>query len=220
MNMRNSFATVAVAAAIAVGLPAINWAQDESGKPSGKTYESRDAQLAEKLAREAEQQAAVAEKAAFEAKREVEFKFKHFIPGVHVFLAPDDRIREAAASVRDAKDEAARAAAMAQLHSQLDQYFEQDMQSRNKEMQDIEARLQRLRAQLDRRHQKKSEIIDLQAKVAINEAEGLGFYGQSKEKEMFDVRVPVGFPVVETTSTDELIEATPAPSTEPSSVPR
>jgi len=201
MNMRSMLVSAAIASTITVGLPAINWAQFNSGK----TYEPTEAQLAEKMARDAAKQAAVAERAAFDAKKEVEFKFKHLFPGGPGFSPPGDKIREAAAQVRDAKDEAARAAAMTQLNSQLDQYFEEDMKARNKELEGIESRLEKLRAQLDRRRQKKSEIIDLQAKVAINEAEGLGFYGQPKADMTFNVlAAPV--PV---TSSDDLVQPPP-----------
>ena len=38
--------------------------------------------------------------------------------------------------------------------------------------------MQKLRAQLDRRREKKQEIIELQLKLAVNEADGLGFFGE------------------------------------------
>ena len=101
----------------------------------------------------------------------------------------DAQIRQAAAQVRDAKDDAARAAATADLTKLMDQYFEADIRVREQELADIQARLEKLRAQLDRRRQKKSEIIDLQVKVATNEADGLGFYSQPKEDGTFNFRV-------------------------------
>jgi hypothetical protein len=56
----------------------------------------------------------------------------------------------------------------------------------------IAARLQKLQAQLDRRREKKQEIIDLQVKLAVNEAEGLGFFSQSSGRGMnVDVHMPV-----------------------------
>ena len=50
------------------------------------------------------------------------------------------------------------------------------MSEREKELAKIEERLTNLRELLERRRTKKQEILDLQAKVALNEAEGLGFY--------------------------------------------
>jgi hypothetical protein len=64
------------------------------------------------------------------------------------------------------------------------------MAVRKKELADIESRLEKLRAQLERRRAKKDEIVDLQVKVAINEAEGLGFTSAPRNNFNFDVRVP------------------------------
>ena len=50
------------------------------------------------------------------------------------------------------------------------------MVQREQELKQIEERLTKLRELLDRRRTKKQEIIDLQTKVALNEADGLGFY--------------------------------------------
>ncbi len=56
-------------------------------------------------------------------------------------------------------------------------------------MADIEARLDKLRSQLDRRREKKQDIVDLQVKVAINAAEGLGFPGQPNDGGAFNFRI-------------------------------
>jgi hypothetical protein len=102
------------------------------------------------------------------------------------------QIAESAAEIRDAKDEAARAAATKELTNLLDQCFELDMQGRAKELENIAARLQQLQQQLDRRRAKKQEIIDLQVKVAVNEADGLGFFGQHPVGNFnFDIATPV-----------------------------
>jgi len=103
----------------------------------------------------------------------------------------DAQIRQTSAQVRDAKDDATRAAATAELAKLMDQYFEADVRVREQELADIAARLGKLQAQLDRRREKKSEIIELQVKLAINEADGLGFYSQPKDDGMFNFRVPV-----------------------------
>ena len=54
------------------------------------------------------------------------------------------------------------------------------MDVRRQELADIEARLAKLRTQLDRRREKKDDIVDLQYQVAINEAEGLGFTSRAE----------------------------------------
>ena len=55
------------------------------------------------------------------------------------------------------------------------------MVRREHELTQIEERLTKLRELLERRRKKKQEIIELQTKVALNEAEGLGFYEQYDE---------------------------------------
>jgi hypothetical protein len=106
------------------------------------------------------------------------------------------RIRDAAARVNDATDDADRQAAATELTSLLDKYFEEDMQSRAKELEDIQKRLANLQAQLDHRRAKKQEIIDLQTKVALNEADGLGFYSERKGQLFnFSMPAPIVSPV-------------------------
>jgi hypothetical protein len=99
------------------------------------------------------------------------------------------RIHEAASKVRDAGDATSREKATKELTKLLDEYFEQDMKNRTQELTDIQKRLQNLQTQLDRRRAKKQEIIDLQAKVVLNEADGLGFYGERKDQ-FFNFRTP------------------------------
>jgi hypothetical protein len=85
-------------------------------------------------------------------------------------------IRQAAEAVRDAEGPQAKADAQVRLMEYLAKYFDDDFKRREKELTEIEQRLAKLRELLDRRRNSKQEIIELQAKVALNEAEGLGFY--------------------------------------------
>jgi hypothetical protein len=85
-------------------------------------------------------------------------------------------IRQAAEKVRDAQGGEAQASAQNKLADLLDQYFDEDMARRESELTKIEERLAKLRDLHNRRRAKKQEILDLQMKVALNEAEGLGFY--------------------------------------------
>ncbi|MFO1092581.1 MAG: hypothetical protein U0992_04600 [Planctomycetaceae bacterium] len=57
------------------------------------------------------------------------------------------------------------------------------MQLREQEIRDIEERVKKLQAQLERRRAAKAELLDLQLKVLVNEAEGLGFYGRGGSME-------------------------------------
>ena len=99
------------------------------------------------------------------------------------------KIRAAASAVRNADNDEDRKKATEELASALDEYFEQDMKARTKEVKEIQARVEKLEAQLDRRREKKAEIIDLQLKVVLNEADGLGFYSEPKDT-MFNFQVP------------------------------
>jgi hypothetical protein len=89
---------------------------------------------------------------------------------------PTAAIRAAAQAFRDASSNEAKAAAQAKLAELLGKYFDEDMVRREAEVTKIEQRLTKLRELLDRRRTKKQEIVELQTKVVLNEADGLGFY--------------------------------------------
>lgn len=86
-------------------------------------------------------------------------------------------IQHAATAVNEAEGDEAKEAAQRQLNALLERYFDDDMKRREEELVRIEERLSKLKALLDLRREKKQEIIDLQTKVALNAAAGLGFYG-------------------------------------------
>jgi hypothetical protein len=88
-------------------------------------------------------------------------------------------LQEAAAAVHHAKDDEARSAASERLQQLLHRTFDADMQRREQELARIEQRLQTLREQHARRQEKKDEIIELQTRVLLNEAEGLGFHSSA-----------------------------------------
>ena len=85
-------------------------------------------------------------------------------------------IRAAAVEYREAEGDDAKAAAQTKLAGLLNKYFDEDMVRREAEVTKIEQRLAKLRELLDRRRTKKQEILELQTKVVLNEADGLGFY--------------------------------------------
>jgi hypothetical protein len=131
-----------------------------------------DAERQEKMAKA---RAKMAEAHAKMAAKAADFNLQQIFVGGH-HQGADADIRAAAEKVHAAEDEATKAEATEKLTGLLDKYFEDDMQARNKELEKIAARLTKLREQLDRRRTKKQEIIGLQVKVVLNEAEGLGFY--------------------------------------------
>jgi hypothetical protein len=87
---------------------------------------------------------------------------------------------EAAAELRDSKSVKEKSEAEVRLRELLNKYFEDDMKRRQEELKDMEARLRKLHEQLQRREQKMEEIVDLQMKVLVNQADGLGFFNDSE----------------------------------------
>jgi len=109
-----------------------------------------------------------------------------------------EQIRRATESLRNAEADEQKANATVYLTDLLKEYFDDDLSRREKEVAQIEERVKNLRAQLDRRRQKKQEIIDLQIKVAVNEADGLGFFGRPNgpmpgAQDLLDLAVPGPF---------------------------
>lgn len=193
-------------AGFAAALPMISWAQEEQERAIEQAR--LDEKMAQRQVVEAQKMAAQAAKAAVKVKME-EIRIRQQNPfagwagppgamwvagqkGIQRHLT---QIQEAAERYRDAKDEAVKEKALQRLHDLASKYFEEDMEVRKKELAEIEARLDKLRSQLDRRRAKKDEIVDLQVKVAINEAEGLGFTSAPRESIKFDVRVAAPAPV-------------------------
>jgi hypothetical protein len=86
-------------------------------------------------------------------------------------------IREAANALDEAEGADARDAAKDKLAGLLDEYFEADMERREQELAQVEERVKKLRSTLERRREKKRDIIDLQMEVLLNEVDGLGFFG-------------------------------------------
>jgi hypothetical protein len=91
-------------------------------------------------------------------------------------------MRTAAAKLRDAEGDEAKSKAEEQLRELLNKYFEDDMKRRQAELKEMESRLRKLHEQLERRAEKMDEIIDLQVKVLVNQADGLGFFSESDPK--------------------------------------
>jgi hypothetical protein len=89
-------------------------------------------------------------------------------------------VRKAAEAVRDAKGDDAKSVAQKKLTDLLNKSYDENMAQRERELKQIEERFTKLRELLSRRRSKKREIIDLQIKVALNDADGLGFYDSER----------------------------------------
>lgn len=202
MNTRKAAAAIAVAILAAAVFPALNRAQEFEAVSDDDVSREVEARLhqEEKIIRRAEvqaqMQAAQAEKVmiqAAKAAKDANRNFNIFFKAGEISMPLAAKINEAAHAVRDAKDDEARKKATEKLASALDDYFEENMKARGKELDDIRARLAKLEAQLERRRSKKDEIIDLQMKVALNEADGLGFYSGPQDKQ-FNFPLPPPMP--------------------------
>lgn len=103
-------------------------------------------------------------------------------PTLYAHLPQGDHpsLQQLAAAVRGAKDDAARAAATEKMQKTLNETFDADMKRREQELTKLEERLKALRQQMTRRQAKKGEIIELQSRVLLNEADGLGFYSSDE----------------------------------------
>ncbi|HEY4234371.1 MAG TPA: hypothetical protein VGM76_13145 [Lacipirellulaceae bacterium] len=136
-----------------------------------------------------------AAKAAAGKAREIQLQISTPI-ATNVFGNPiASKIRSAAEELRDAANDESRDKANTKLRDLLDQYFEEDMVQRQQELEGIEARLQKLHSQLEHRRAKKQDIIDLELKMSVNEADGLGFYSQPTGGSFFNP-IPAGvFPL-------------------------
>jgi murein L,D-transpeptidase YcbB/YkuD len=191
MTMRN---VAALAAVIVGGLACSNLccAQDPDplalpGKDRVIVHEMKLAVEAQKM--DAKEASKAAARAATLAKTE-EIRVRKFFPAAFGESRHLTKLQEVAERYSNSKDEDEKKVRLEQLHDLAAHYFEEDMAVRKKELADIESRLEKLRAQLERRRAKKDEIVDLQVKVAINEAEGLGFTSAPRDHFKFNMRVP------------------------------
>lgn len=102
-------------------------------------------------------------------------------------------IRMTAEVLSEAEDDDAKADTDKKLSELLDDYFEEDMERREQELADVEARVHKLRELMERRRAKKDDIIELQKEVLVNEAEGLGFFNEGMPG---GPHVPPGHPFI------------------------
>jgi hypothetical protein len=132
-----------------------------------------------------------------------------------------NRIREAAKALVDAEDDDAREDAERNLNEQLIEYFEEDMKRREEELANVERRVKELRELLERRREKKDDIIRLQVEVLQNEANGLGFFsaegpGGAQQLNAFfwpqgpGAGLPQGHPPVQAIPTSPYVPGAPA----------
>ncbi|MEZ6068824.1 MAG: hypothetical protein R3C10_00860 [Pirellulales bacterium] len=90
--------------------------------------------------------------------------------------SPTADIELATAKLRAAETPDDRETATAELKTSLEAYVDEDIRAREQELANIEHQLQQLREKLNTRKAKRDEIVDLQLRLLVNDADGLGFF--------------------------------------------
>jgi hypothetical protein len=97
------------------------------------------------------------------------------MPGQAMVGSNQERIDAAVKKLREGQSDQEKQAARQSLRTILEGIFDDDMEAREKQAQEIEDRLAKLRQQYRTRERAKDEIIELQLQVLENDAAGLGF---------------------------------------------
>jgi hypothetical protein len=84
---------------------------------------------------------------------------------------------QALSKLKAGKNDAEKESAKKDLSQALDKLFQRDLEQREHQVTEIEARVKKLRDQIEKRKAAKAEILSLHLKTIINESEGLGFPG-------------------------------------------
>jgi hypothetical protein len=90
---------------------------------------------------------------------------------------PEFELQEAVDKLKSAKNDAEKTTATKKISQLLEKSFQHDMERRETQISEIEARVKKLREQIEKRKKAKDEIISLHLKTIVNEADGLGFPG-------------------------------------------
>jgi hypothetical protein len=98
-------------------------------------------------------------------------------------------LEQAVDSLKSAKNDADKTNATSEISKLLEKRFKRDLERREKQIAEIEARVKKLQEQIEKRKKAKDDIISLQVKTIVNEAEGLGFPGTFNQ----DSDLPAGF---------------------------
>ncbi|HXY36278.1 MAG TPA: hypothetical protein VEI07_18725 [Planctomycetaceae bacterium] len=123
-----------------------------------------------------------------------------------------EALHQAVEKLRTAKTDAEKKTAAVEVSKLLEKSFQRDMEWREKQVSEVEARVKKLRDQIEKRKKAKDEIISLRLKTIVNEAEGLGFPGSFGPESDF-VRRPGnwGFRPQPQFEIEESEEASPPP---------
>jgi hypothetical protein len=111
-----------------------------------------------------------------------------YVPLTDFEIREKQSFEEALRALQSDDPKADKTAALKAVHELLSVGFERDLETRESELKQLETRVQKLRAQLDKRKAAKQEIIDLRLKTIQNEADGLEYPGAATQ--------PAGTPIL------------------------
>ena len=100
---------------------------------------------------------------------------EHASMGSPVSIEEVQQFNDAVEKLKAAKEGPDKDAAKKELLGILDRSFTHDLEHREQEVAEIEARVQKLREQIERRKKAKDEIVGLRLKTIVNATEGLDF---------------------------------------------
>jgi hypothetical protein len=86
-------------------------------------------------------------------------------------------LHKAVEKLKSAKNDAEKTSATSEISKLLEKSFQHDLERRERQVSDIEARVKKLRDQIEKRKKAKNDIVGLRLKTIVNEADGLGFPG-------------------------------------------
>ena len=105
--------------------------------------------------------------------------FNDAIPSFFRKAAPNSQLAPKANNIlkkiAEAKSGSDEREATEELRSMLNEQFEKRMVQREKQIEELEMRIKKLRSQLEVRRDAKKKIVDLKLQTLVNEAKGLGF---------------------------------------------
>jgi hypothetical protein len=93
-------------------------------------------------------------------------------------MQESEAMDQAVDKLKSAKNDADKTTATKEISQLLEKSFQHDMERRETQISEIEARVKKLREQIEKRKKAKDEIISLHLKTIVNEADGLGFPGR------------------------------------------
>jgi hypothetical protein len=101
--------------------------------------------------------------------------FSH--PMSHEEMQAFEAFHQAVEKLKSAKNDADKTNATNEISKLLEKSFQRDLERRERQVAEVEARVKKLRDQIEKRKKAKDDILNLRLKTIVNEADGLGFPG-------------------------------------------